>query len=318
MQEGKATAQPFLPAPAWDGKMRFGFQDTPTDLFLVSILAVLLSIVAALGIGGLVGFAAGVVLVLFLPGYAGLAVLFPADDIRWLQRITFSVGMSIAIVALIGLLSNFAPWGIHIGAILAITDLFTLFACGVAYMRRRSLPAQRRLRLSLEVVRPHWSGLSAVEKTLVVGLVIAVAIAGASIAYSALNVRPPPGFSELYLLNESGMATGYPSQLVVGENATVLIVVANHESGVVNYTIDVVLSTLGVVFNATTGRNQTVEVASVMTFSTTSLLQDGGQERIPYTFHIDQPGDYVLKFLLYRGPAGPVPYLAVRLDIHVA
>ncbi|HYT18503.1 MAG TPA: DUF1616 domain-containing protein, partial [Thermoplasmata archaeon] len=101
-------------------------------------------------------------------------------------------------------------------------------------------------------------------------------------------------------------------------NATVLIVVANHESGVVNYTIDVVLSTLAVVFNATTGRNQTVEVASVMTFSTTSLLQDGGQERIPYTFHIDQPGDYALKFLLYRGPAGPVPYLAVRLDIRVA
>jgi len=298
--------------------MRFGFHDTPLDLFLVPILAFLFSIVAALGIGGLVGFAAGVVLVLFVPGYASLAVLFPAaDDIRWLQRITLSVGMSIAIVALIGLLSSFAPWGIHIGAILAITDLFTVLACGVAYIRRRSLPARRRLRLSLEVVPPHWSGLSAVEKTLVVGLVFAVAIAGASIAYSALNVRPPPGFSELYLLNESGMATGYPSQLVVGENATVLIVVANHESGVVNYTIDVVLSTLGVVFNATTGRNETVEVASVMTLSTTSLLQDGGQERIPYTFHIDQPGDYALKFLLYRGAAGPVPYLAVRLDIRV-
>src|SRR6266581_4696112 len=233
-----APTQPFLRALAWDAGMRFGFHDTPADLFFV--------------------------------------------------------------------------------AILAITDLFTVCACGIAYVRRRSLPARRRLRLSVEVRRPQWSGLSAIEKALVLGLVIAVAIAGASIAYSALNVRPPPGFSELYLLNESGMATGYPSQLVVGESATVLIVVANHESGVVNYTIDVVLSTLAVVFNATTGRNQTVEVASVMTFSTTSLLQDGGQERIPYTFHIDQPGDYVLKFLLYRGPAGPVPYLAVRLDIHVA
>ena len=298
--------------------MRIGFHDAPADLFLVAIFAVLLSIVAALGIGGLVGFASGVVLVLVLPGYAALAVLFPAvDDIRWLQRITLSVGLSIAIVALVGLLSNFAPWGINVGAILAITDIFTVFACGIAYVRRRSLPARRRLRLSVEVTPPQWSGLSVVEKTLVLGLVIAVAIAGASIAYSALNVRPPPGFSELYLLNESGMATGYPTDLVVGENATVLIVIANHESADVNYTVDVVLATLGVVFNATTGRNETVEVASVVVFSTTSLVQDGGQERIPYTFHIDQPGDYRVKFLLYRGPAGPVPYLTVRLPIHV-
>src|SRR5437879_13398853 len=94
-----APTQPFLRAPVWAGGMRIGFHDAPADLFLVAIFAVLLSIVAALGIGGLVGFASGVVLVLVLPGYAALAVLFPAaDDIRWLQRLHFRVRLSLRLL----------------------------------------------------------------------------------------------------------------------------------------------------------------------------------------------------------------------------
>lgn len=52
----------------------------------------------------------GIPLVLFLPGYALIAALFPGkNDLDTIERIALSFGLSIAIVPLIGLALNFTP-----------------------------------------------------------------------------------------------------------------------------------------------------------------------------------------------------------------
>ena len=81
----------------------------------------------------------GVLLVLFIPGYALIAALFPAaGDIDGIERIALSFGLSIAIVPLTGLALNYTPWGIRLDPVVTCLSLLTLGLCLVAQYRRGS------------------------------------------------------------------------------------------------------------------------------------------------------------------------------------
>ncbi|NLA39706.1 MAG: DUF1616 domain-containing protein, partial [Methanomicrobiales archaeon] len=87
----------------------------------------------------------GVAMVLFIPGYALIAALFPArDDLDGIERVALSFGLSIAVVPLIGLALNYTPWGIRLDPILASLTIFTLAMAAVAWYRRLLLPAGER------------------------------------------------------------------------------------------------------------------------------------------------------------------------------
>jgi uncharacterized membrane protein len=61
----------------------------------------------------------GSVFVLFIPGYATVEALFPErSDLNSLERFALSIGLSLALVPLIGLLLNYTPWGISLTPII--------------------------------------------------------------------------------------------------------------------------------------------------------------------------------------------------------
>jgi len=79
----------------------------------------------------------GAVFVLWLPGYAFIKALFPEQlpvktsdkDLDTIERIALSVGMSLALVPIVGLLLNYTPWGIRLTPIvLSLLALTTIFA----------------------------------------------------------------------------------------------------------------------------------------------------------------------------------------------
>jgi len=79
----------------------------------------------------------GSIFVLFLPGFVVMQALFPSkkelDDI---ERFALSVGLSIAITPLIGLLLNYTPWGIRLDPILSSLFVFTLSIAIIATYRK--------------------------------------------------------------------------------------------------------------------------------------------------------------------------------------
>lgn len=79
----------------------------------------------------------GSIFVLFLPGFATIQALFPTgkelDDI---ECFVLSIGLSIAITPLIGLLLNYTPWGIRLDPIMTSLSLFTLSIAAAATYRR--------------------------------------------------------------------------------------------------------------------------------------------------------------------------------------
>ncbi len=64
-------------------------------------------------------YALGGVFVLFLPGYMLMAALYPkGEEMESLERVALSIGLSLALVPLVGLLLNYTPWGITLTPIM--------------------------------------------------------------------------------------------------------------------------------------------------------------------------------------------------------
>jgi uncharacterized membrane protein len=87
----------------------------------------------------------GIIFILWLPGYAFIKALFPQTlpfaralahslgtpekNLDTIERAALSLGMSIALVPIVGLLLNYTPWGIRLTPIvLSLTALTIAFA----------------------------------------------------------------------------------------------------------------------------------------------------------------------------------------------
>ena len=89
----------------------------------------------------------GTIFVLWLPGYSLIRTLFPqktspnapTETIDKIERIALSIGISLAIVPLVGLLLNYTPWGIRLVPIVISLLVVTLLLATIAALREYSL-----------------------------------------------------------------------------------------------------------------------------------------------------------------------------------
>lgn len=103
-------------------------------LTLVSVAAVLLIKGGALMP---IRYALGALIILFMPGYALVEVLYPrGDELTPLERLAVSIGLSLAVVPLVGLVLNYTPWGIRFGPIVASDSILILALLTVAAVRK--------------------------------------------------------------------------------------------------------------------------------------------------------------------------------------
>lgn len=76
----------------------------------------------------------GSALVLFLPGYSLIEALYPKRELDDLTRFALSIGLSLALVPLTGLVLNYTPFGIRLLPVSlsvgGLTVLFLLLALG--------------------------------------------------------------------------------------------------------------------------------------------------------------------------------------------
>ncbi|MEM4661206.1 MAG: DUF1616 domain-containing protein [Desulfurococcaceae archaeon] len=78
--------------------------------------------------------------VLFLPGYSLVEALYPGEgDLSPLERVALSIGLSLAVVPLIGLVLNYTQWGIRLTPVVASTAIFTTTMLIIALYRKYSI-----------------------------------------------------------------------------------------------------------------------------------------------------------------------------------
>jgi uncharacterized membrane protein len=280
-------------------------QDFPADLTLVvvwltaSFAAIYLPFLNQTPIS--VVFALPVVL--FIPGYCLIAALFPKnDDIGLSERFALSIGLSIAIVPLIGLGLNFTPWGIRLDSVvIAITILTWVLVLGAHY-RRAVLPSEERFRMPFsEIAGSIREGLfppesDRVDRLLSGILVLVILIAITTTIYVIASPKESEHFSEFFILGENQMAADYPDLIITGQNYPMFIGVGNHEYRNMSYTIETwtMLTEFDNVTNSTT-----IMVMDPLDQMSLSLAHNETMV-IPYNLSLNKTGYNRVEFLLFN------------------
>ena len=252
----------------------------------------------------------GVAMVLFIPGYALIAALFPAKgDLDGIERVALSFGLSIAVVPLIGLALNYTPWGIRLDPILASLSIFTLAMTLIAWYRRLLLPPGERFTVPARaMIGAAWAELydregSPVDRALSVVLVLSIVAAIATTAYVIAVPKEGEHFTEFYILGAKGKAADYPTDFRAGSNQSLIIGVGNHEYREVPYTVEVLA--LNQTFDPATNRS-TIHAAAPLDRFTLPVPHNETSE-LPWEFSVPSPEYNRIEFLLFNetvpGPA---------------
>ena len=234
----------------------------------------------------------GLPLVLFLPGYSLIAALFPRkDDLDGIERIALSFGLSIAVVPLLGLALNYTPFGIRLSPVLVVLSVFTISLASGAYIRRSRIPEEDRFVVAFDEFKDFLLAQvffskkkKCIDRILSVILVIAIVLAISMTVYVIVTPKEGEKFTEFYILGPGGNASGYPTNLRVGEEGEVIIGVVNHEYADTSYRLEVRL---------------TGEVIDENSFE---LMHNETWEH-PFTFRATKAGEnQKLEFLLFENP----------------
>lgn len=251
----------------------------------------------------------GLPLVLFLPGYALIAALFPAkDDLDGIERIALSFGLSIAVVPLLGLGLNYTPWGIRLVPVLVSISVFTLGMSLIAITRRKGLGENAfcvpfgKMYASLrdELATERRSGLDLI---LSIVLVVSILLSAVTLVYVVVTPKQGERFTEFYILGPGGMADNYRTRLVLGESVDVIVGVVNHEYQPVNYSLEIRLD------------NESMEVPE--NYRHISLGHNSTWEQALSFAPPVTGSDMKLQYLLYREDNMSEPYRDLHLWISV-
>src|SRR5712692_254107 len=209
------------------------------DLIAIWLAAIVLLVAILLIPNSPVRVVLGLPFVLFFPGYVLIAALYPrTNDLDGIERLALSLGLSLAVVPLVGLVLNYTPWGIRLTPILVSLALFIAVCSAAAVRQRMRHSAAERFAGDIRPLLQAGRRLPWVSLALAAGVIGVLLFAG--FRFGVLGgSRVGETFTEFYVLGPGGRAEGYPRRLLVGEPSQVIVGVINHEGHTARYTVQV-------------------------------------------------------------------------------
>jgi uncharacterized membrane protein len=136
--------------------------------------------------------------ILIAPGYASSAALLPIGSIARAERLVISIGLSLAIAAIGGLVLHITPLGLRAEAWVALLGTLTIVSAVVAVLRWRPTPSLAGT--STFVAPTPMQSTAFVVALLLVGVALATAVTGK-------EGEPRPAFSQLWMVPAAGERT---------------------------------------------------------------------------------------------------------------
>lgn len=291
------------------------------------------------GIDGVIRTAIALPVVLCLPGYAFVSILFPSEPtdeyqsfdgpktgletprlvtggLEPIERFVLSVVFSVALVPTVALFTSVTPRGIAVESVLLGLASLTVVLSLLAIVSRYRCPAERRFVPSVGSLFFSRERPSVYERldprpynlAIAVGLVVLLASAG----FAATNPPQDDGFTELSVETENVTAetdTMYESTYTAGETEELQMTITNREHAERDYTTVVLLE-------RTDGDGDDVTVAERDELARASAtVADGDAREQTLEITPTMTGDDLrLTVLLYEGepPSEPTSENAYR------
>ncbi len=243
----------------------------------------------------------GLPFVLLLPGYLLTTVLFPkADDLEGLDRVALSMGLSIIIVPLIGLLLDYLSWGIRLFPMMLSLTVFNLILVVLGWRRRKKLPKEEQFTFTFEINFINWTERFKESKVIHSALLITWLILFVTVLNILFSPKISDGFTEFYITGQDGVAASYHEQLRVGEYEVVRAGVINNEHQKAIYRMEI-----------------RVDGDLIQTIAPISLEHlEKWEETV--SFIVTEPKDAVkAEFLLFKDSQDTTPYRQLKLWVKV-
>lgn len=169
-------------------------QRQSSDLLAVMVIAGLSAVLAmVIPADSIVRLICALPLVLFLPGYAITAALFPPRSLGVPERLLFSLGLSVVTTALAGLALNVTSWGLQTSTWAIALAVIVLLTSAIAWLRGRRDAAITAVPVDIHFKLRFRDGLL---------LGLAVLVTGTAIGLTRLPVAPNgvAGYTLLWMI----------------------------------------------------------------------------------------------------------------------
>lgn len=302
----------------------------PRNFALVAVCTLLADVVLVAPVP-LLRIPLGLLLALFVPGYAVVSALgllsgTPESEgdsaPQYVKLVTLSVGTSLVLTTLVALAFNFTPYGIELVPVLAGLNAITFLALLVATIRRWRLPPEQRSSALSSVSFDRLARLTDADTTygnaMNVVLLLSLLLATGTVAYAVSTPDHGPAYTELYLLgqNESGepVAGDFPSEFERNGTRTLYVGIDNREGSDVNYTV------VAKIQRVRTANNSTTVLEERRLRRMDARIPRNGTELLEHRVTPTMVGEQLrLTYLLYVGqpPADPTAENAYR-DVYLS
>jgi uncharacterized membrane protein len=248
-----------------------------------------------------------VIIVIFNPGYALTAALFPRKhDVSNIERVALAFGLSIATVPLLAFILAYSG-PIALGSIVGVLTLVITSCSIIGLQRRRNLATEDRFSV-------EWSGFRYVtqlfsqeqsrrDRILSTLLVVSLLLSVSVVVYAVITPAQSDSYTEFYILNSNGKAGDYPAQFSLANKTPIIVGVVNHEGRTVTY--DLIIA-----------QNESSQLKTL--HSEQFTVADNGQWEKTILLTPDAAGNNIeLKFLLYEQGNNSIPYREAHLFANV-
>jgi uncharacterized membrane protein len=274
-------------------------QEKVVELVIILILTLITFPVVTLS-EGVPRIILGVIFLLIFPGYTLMAALFPGKkSMTYIERAGLTFVLSFALVALIGLVLNYTPWGVRLTPVTLSMTIIILILSGIAFVRRRNLSESKRFIPQINIRMPGWRNTSRFEKVLSIGMVVVLLGAIYMLVYLVTQPMTGQAFTEFYIVSPKAILENNPYELILKDQLEITLAIENHENTNTSYNLVV-----------------TFDGKETQTIGP-KVLTDEEKWSDQITLSPSKVGDnQKVEFLLYKGEES-VPYLTLRLWLDV-
>jgi uncharacterized membrane protein len=301
----------------------------PTDLAIVKAYVIVAALTLTyLSLGLPLRAILAMPLLLFVPGYALVAAIYPRcidcgrsevlfreeitdtdTGLHVIERMFLSIGMSVAVLPILGVLTWAAVGEISTEIVLFGVSAFTLGAITVGAFRRTNLTAAEQFCIKpsrgIRRFRSWLVGPSTRETAVNVLLVGAIVLSVSTLTFAFVVPITGESYTSAMLVTEQDgefVAGNYPTSFTAGEPETLTLTLSNHEGETTGYTVVTTVERVD-----RSGGDITIVEQSELDRSTMRLASDE-TVREQYTLAPELTGENLrLSYYVYRGQAPVSP-----------